>query len=101
MIMQEELIRFEDTSEKMADKAKKMKLAAAKLEDLERDFIRRLESGESYEVGAFVPKVKTVAGRASVQWKKIVEGIKGVAYAEKLLQDAPRPPVKELEIVHL
>jgi hypothetical protein len=98
MITQAELIGYEDASEKMAEKAKKMKLVAAKLEDLETAFIRRLESGEPIEKGAFFPKIKIKDGKVSVKWKDIVVEIKGAAFAEKMLQDAPRPPVKELEI---
>jgi hypothetical protein len=100
MIKQDELEGYVLSCEKIKLAKAKIKLAEAKTEDAEKALIIRLNSGEKVESGDFVAFVRAVEGRASISWKDIVAEREGLAFVEKVLQDAPRP-VKDVLFVEV
>lgn len=100
MIGQKELEGYVLSAEKLKLAKDKVKLAEAKMEDMEKALISRLNLGEKVEEGEFVAYVKEEQGRASIKWKEIVESLQGATFVEKVLQSAPRP-VKDVLIVEV
>jgi len=99
MISQEELTKYQSYKVKIKEKAKKLKLAEAAVKDLEASFIRRLGEKERVEKGRFIPKIKEELKRASIAWKDVVVKLKGLAFVEKMIQNAVRDTVEKFEVI--
>lgn len=98
MIKQDELEGYLSLSLKLKVARDKIKLAEAKIFDQEKQLLTRLGVGEKVESGVLIAYVKEEQGRASVKWKELLQEVKGAAYVEMILQQAPRPIVEKLVV---
>jgi hypothetical protein len=98
MINQQELLEYFRLGQKLKAAEDKIRLAKAKMEDHEKQFIARLYTDEKVEVGSLTAYLRAEKGRAVVKWKDIVEEIKGAVYVEQVLQNAPRPVTEKLVV---
>lgn len=98
MITQEDLSKFKKGQEVLRQAAQKVKMKQAEVDDLETKILVAVKAGDRVEKGSLVPDVEVSLGKASIKWKDEVIKVKGAAYAEKLLQGAPRPTVEKLVV---
>jgi len=98
MISQDELVTYQTHLKSFRGKQEKMDLIKANLSDMETNLIKRLEDGEEVELGKRHPSISETE-RRTVQWKALVQKLKGKAFVTKELQKAVASITKRLLVV--
>ena len=99
MIKQEELKKFQDAEAKLKSKRELMKLAEAKVKDMEEELIHRLSvKNERVEKGKILAEIIEKLKRANISWKDELIKVKGHAYVQNLLSKAVRDSCFQLEL---
>lgn len=98
MIKQDELAQYATLEFTVTDTKKKLKLAEAKLKDMEVRIMDGVLSKEPQQKGKYRAKLEEYLKRAVLSWKDELIKVKGRLYTEQLLNNAERPPGHRLVV---